>query len=194
MVLPPYVHAGWSGARRLAGGGGDRLRVCETNVSLETVVWTAQKPLTFPETVPETVVKPNVFSETVAFLFEVHIEFLTLIRTPRSPRKSWVLQQSPERSPGNAWFFQAVHATVSEKTAAFTATQAVTAQCLENAIWEEADYLAVCRMSWAVKMPLSTPATPRFNVAAAGAPNWEEVSRFERETVRRCDFNFSNQH
>ena len=90
MVLPPYVHAGWSGARRLAGGGGDRLRVCETNVSLETVVWTAQKPLTFPETVPETVVKPNVFSETVAFLFEVHIEFLTLIRTPRSPRKSWV--------------------------------------------------------------------------------------------------------
>ena len=104
MVLPPYVHAGWSGARRLAGGGGDRLRVCETNVSLETVVWTAQKPLTFPETVPETVVKPNVFSETVAFLFEVHIEFLTLIRTPRSPRKSWVLQQSPERSPGNAWF------------------------------------------------------------------------------------------
>ena len=90
--------------------------------------------------------------------------------------------------------FQAVHATVSEKTAAFTATQAVTAQCLENAIWEEADYLAVCRMSWAVKMPLSTPGPPRFNVAAVGAPNWEEVNRFERNICRKCDFNFSNQH
>ena len=85
MVFPPSVHAGWGGARRLPGGGGDRLRVCETSVSSETVVWTAQKPLTFPETVPETVVKPDVFSETVAFLFEVHIEYLTLIRTQRSP-------------------------------------------------------------------------------------------------------------
>ena len=74
--------------------------------------------------------------------------------------------------------FQAVHATASEKPAAFTATQAVVAWCLENAIWEEADYLAVCTVREVMVLP------PYFH---AGSSDARRAAAGGRNRLRVCE-------
>ena len=83
---------------------------------------------------------------------------------------------------GKCTGFQAVHATVSEKTAALTATQAVSALCLENAIWEEVDYLAVCTVREVMALP------PYFY---AGWSDARLAAAGVRDRLRVCETNGS---